>query len=124
MSHAEARKRGAKKGTVAAMHQYASVFNVGSQAFVFLCASASPRAITFLNDHPTLSTFHLCLGAHGYIRAPVPHPDMPKDLSIKSVLLIGSGPIPDTTSWFRDHRPSPLTSARIYLNLMCHAEGQ
>ncbi len=47
---------------------------------------------------------------------------MPKDNSIKSVLLIGSGPIPDTTSWFRDHR-LPITSALHFVNLMHHAEG-
>ena len=34
-----------------------------------------------------------------------PPSGMPKDTSIKSVLPIGSGPIPDTTPWFQDHRP-------------------
>jgi|GEM_PF-6259687 len=51
-------------------------------------------------------------------------PDMPKDNSIKSVLLIGSGPIPDTTLWFRDYRPSPLKSVHHLLSALKNAKGQ
>jgi hypothetical protein len=67
-----------------------AVFLFGIMLGLFLGAHAVPLGKLLRCHHGMVSAFAIALW---YLRDPDTPPDMPKDTSIKSVLLIGSGPI-------------------------------